>query len=338
MENGINIKDLINRFEKSSHKLSYSKFKRWQDCEFSWFVDNYIESDETEINQRYAITGTIIQRIFQEIINEKIYTKYSKVSQFNEWILQNVKGLYDCIAFPISSQHNKEINNQHYFTTPKGISELRRAQIKYPLFTITSDIAPNYVSELELIKDYTSIENLKYTVANIIIENTKTICSNLKLDLQKTVSEIYIKYQTEKGLILSGRVDFIERDYTSENYFVFDGKFNLNQYADIRQLIYYSYIIYKNHNTIPYKAGFCGWKDSEFNEVSVSLEDFKKLEEHLIEYENRIPTILTLLKDVKSDYITLKELNKIFKTNSTYLNCRFCSSKLFCSNAYSGKK
>ena len=166
-------------------------------------------------------------------------------------------------------------------------------------------------------------------------------CFNfLKIEIENTISETYLKYEMSSGSVLSGIVDFIEKDYTKENYFLFDGKMNLNSFVDEAQLYFYSYLIYKNYSSTPYKLGFLGWTKNEFREISTSniLEKFKEIETNIKDYENYCLFLEKSLNNIQEDYIELKDIIELIEKNSSFTNCKFCSIREICPSVYKSRK
>lgn len=331
----IDAKSLSEKFSSSCQKISYSKFKNFSICESSWFVGNFIESDQKVVNQRYAVSGTIIQRIFQSIINDRKYNQYKSSKDLKNWIKQNVYGLSEILLFPLENQYLEPYKNREFYKTEQGLALIEKIQKRYPLFDITTDISPNFIKFSEFCYDHKTVGAFAEKLSNIAIE----CCFNfLKIDITSTVSETYLKYETPSGTILSGIVDFIEKDYTKESYFIFDGKMNLNAYVSDLQLIFYSYLIYKNYGTLPYKTGFLGWKENILKEVQVAESDFMTLETEISTYEKRCIEIKNILNSIEDDYITLEKVLSILDQTPSYTTCKFCSIKESCPKSYKSKK
>lgn len=326
---------LKEKYATHYRKLSYSKFKNFKNCESSWLIGNFIDSNDKVIDQRYAVSGTIIQRIFQSIINEQKYNQFKLGKDLKLWIRHNVYALSEILIFPLEFQYEDLYKNRDFYSTATGKELIEQARKKYPYFDITTDIHPNFVNLENFKKDHNSLGAFAEKISKISIE----CCFNfLKIDLKSTTSEVYLKYEMPSGLTLSGIVDFIEKDYKNQPYFIFDGKANLNSYVDNNQLIFYSYLIYKNYGTYPYKTGFLGWTKNEFKEVSVDQSHFEELEKDLIKYEKRCLEIKEIIESINVDYIELTDLLKMIEQTPSYTNCNFCSIKEICPSAYKSKK
>lgn len=319
---------IIDSFNSTSHKLSYSKFKNMSTCELSWFFSNFVKSDSTQLDHRYAIPGVIIQRLFQEIVNKKIYLKYKSTSKFNLWIKENVFGLFEFIYFPLDSQYDSNINSLDYYKSSDGQHRLLAIKDKYKLFEIQDDLSPKFADIKSLLAKHSDIEAYLNSLIHIIVINTSLFVQHTSINLSKTVSEVYFKY-TLDDLVLSGQLDFISLDYTKDPYILVDGKLNINGYVDSKQLVFYSYLIYKLHNTIPDKAGFFSWKTSEFKEVAISTRSFIELETSLRNYLNRRLEIKDILESF-DESLELSSLSYLLQTSPSFTNCQFCPIKHSC--------
>lgn len=327
----MNINEIKQNFLEKKSRVSYSKYKQFNTCEASWFATNFLPSGEGLTNHRYAIAGTIIQRIFQELINKKIYLQYKTTKMLKAWIRDNICGMFYSIYFPIDSQYTSIYLSRNFFLTIEGASRLAKNREKFPLFSIEDDLSPNFIEKSELVKDHISIPVFLEKLYNITVES----CFNfLEVDLNDTVSEVYLRHKTPEGVILSGKIDFIEKDYTKNSFFLFDGKFNLNSFADPSQLFFYSYLIYKSYKTLPYKLGFLGWKENKFKEIEFKKEAFDEIEYKISIYQNRLNEIDGILNSIKCRYINIEELINLLNVKSSFLNCKFCCIKPVCESAY----
>ncbi len=321
----INVKTIVGNFLNGSNKLSYSKFKLFKNCELSWFGSTFGETSSKEINQNYALPGIIIQRVFEEIINKKIYQGTNE-RDFNEWIRHNVYGLIKSCVFKLEDQQTKTYD---FFKTKEGSEILLSIRNEYPLFKIDSGINPIFIEEEHFIKKYGFMDRYTETLIETIIKNTLVFNKTLNLNIKKTSSEIFLK-NNYSGITLSGKIDFIERDYTKEDYFIFDGKMNLNNFVNDDQIIFYSYLINKEYGTLPYKSGFFSWSTQKFKPVVVLKDSLHILENDLEVYIKRVDEIKTKLLQINADYTSMDTFTTILRNNPNYVNCKFCNIKNSC--------
>lgn len=324
----INVNNLKLKFNENYSRLSYSKLKQFTGCELSYFIDAFLESDTKSLNHRWAVSGIIIQRIFEELFNEKVYLKYQDSDDLNLWIKDNVIGLYYLIKFNITDQYNSEINNFDYFKSIQGLDRIEIIKSKYPLFSITTGINPIYIDDWELIKDFISINTFLNSLVDIAIQNVFNISNRLNTNPKNIKSEVYLKYQYN-DILLSGKLDFITNNYSTESFSLFDGKFYSSN-LDKTQLIFYCYLIKKLYNTDVKTAGFLFWKDKKFKEIKITKKDFNNLEQSINEFSIRINKIKEIINAINTEEITLDYLFDILNHVESFSNCRYCSIKDKC--------
>ena len=108
----------------------------------------------------------------------------------------------------------------------------------------------------------------------------------------------------------------------------------VNDHTDIGQLIFYAYLINKQYDTFPYKAGFFSWNTQKFKQIEISKNDLYSLEKNLEKYIERIEYIKKAILNITSDYISIDILNNLLNYSSSFSNCRFCLIKNVCKKAY----
>lgn len=315
----LDFKKVLKNFNNNCNKLSYSKFKLFKNCELSWFTSNFVDATIHEVDQTFALPGIIVQRIFEEIINKKLYKTLDSV-EFNAWIKDNVFSLINICTFPIEDQANPQ---------PLNLESIDSIKKEYPLFSITSGLYKIYVNKKLLLKNFESLNSYAYFLYDLISENTLTFNKTLGLNINQTISEYYLKYKFG-DIDVSGRVDFLEKDFTKENYFIFDGKMKLNSFVDNDQLTFYAFLINKMFGTIPYKAGFYSWTDKVFKPVNIDVDSFHNLELSLDSYSKRVEDLTKKLNVINSDVLTIDMLYELFSNSPSFTNCKFCVFKNSC--------
>lgn len=310
------------------NSISYSKLKQYKQCQASWAISNFgILTDQTR-DETKAITGIIIQKIFELIYNEKLFKKY-KWDDFQTWVHEYISAFLDINLFKVHEQLLPE--HKENSRTPHNIkiaaTRKRKALATYTLLQ-DIEIAPKYVDfeKLYSTKDFSNKEELIQYLYDIVIKNMTHLQKTLKFDKENIKSEIKIRVQMD-GYELVGIVDFIEGDYTKTDYRIFDGKIKDNSFVDLQQIVFYAYLIHKAYNTnAKDKAGYIIWDKAKFKEAPITPEGFKQVETDVNTYLQTIKQIQTQVKDT-----TEYDLDDIdLKYTGSFTNCMFCINKAKC--------
>ena len=84
-------------FGKGWKKLSYSKMAQYKRCQASWFFENYCVPLERQVyseDSAAAIPGTIIQRVWETVINDRVFNLLPSVDLLSKWMRQQSEALH----------------------------------------------------------------------------------------------------------------------------------------------------------------------------------------------------------------------------------------------------
>lgn len=114
-------------FSKGWHKVSYSKMSTFNKCQVSWFFENYAQPLEKQVyslEETAAIPGTVFQRVWEGIINERVYGRFQSGEALIDWCRQQTKALFHTLSFEVEDQFRIERLSQ------RAVGDLRAIGIR----------------------------------------------------------------------------------------------------------------------------------------------------------------------------------------------------------------
>jgi hypothetical protein len=329
-------------------KISWSKLRQFSECPMSWFCINYasmVDIEVTQINQTKAIPGTIIQKLFEAFINERIYSSREMISYEDilNWFNVNTKALYKLISIPIEDQFLLKYEDaRKYFKSEEGKEDILRIQREYSLDTKISVPQIAFVDFQQLAGEYGNEEGLLQYL-NSLYKPILDLFLEKNWDLDSVLSEVYIEVNID-GVILNGYIDFVYNKDTSpfsnieqlkDNFIVYDGKYKVNRYTHREQLWYYATLLSLEYGKIPEHVGFIDWTKARVIDHKFNSEYIIDLRYKVLNLKKEYYRVKGYLKKCRMKRINIGDLN--LDCNPTN-NCIFCPMILNCNSALERKK
>ena len=322
-------------------KISWSKLNQYFACPASWFCINYaeiIDVEQVQTNQTKAIPGTIVQKLFEVFINERVY-KRPEMNSYDDiinWFQKNSRALFKLIARPLEDQYLFEYKNPRYFFKRKAgekcIDEVRRVHKLDPCITppqiafidwsmLEEDFGSSGISGEEGFLNH--LDSLYGPIIDLIVEN--------EINLNFMYSEAYIEAKLNK-ITLNGFIDFIYNknqsggtlyslNQLSEGFLVLDGKIRLSRYVSKEQLHYYATLLYLKYKKRPSHIGFLDWSTPKFAMYEFNPNYITTLKSKIVKIQNSYLRIKEFLSGYKEDSIPLENLDLDYNPNPICMYC-----------------
>ncbi len=336
-------------FEKHL-SLSWSAFDNFQSCQGNWFINYFLKAPPEalitiEKESSRAIPGTIIQKLFEVFINNRVYKRpeMKSLKNLTEWCQRNIVGLFHLSYFDMRDQHLPDfVYTKDLFKKTVGKSKLKQIQKEFGMDTAFDDINVSYIHDPTFNSIYTSKEKLLNRICEMIPKILELFVK-MELNLDRTQSEMFLKIPVAGTFNLSGSIDFI---YNKEQpsgyfsslsdlrngYFLFDGKYNLSSTVKEGQLQFYSYLLFQKTRKIPSKLGFVEWSKGQFKEVPFAIEYARKIEQTLISLRDSGVKISEILKTKNSATSSFFQDNLVPR-NPGNPQCSYCLGAELCPDA-----
>jgi hypothetical protein len=339
------IKDTHTKFLKGYRTISWSKLLNHRKCSALWMANSFTvfkELTEKYLNHVRAIPGTIVQKMFEVFINERIYRR-GDMRSYNDiikWFDIQTRHLYDLIRFEYDDQF--KMDTRYFFKTNEGLKRIAEFRDK-GLDLALAGFQPAFVDYEQFNKVYRSegrfLNKITGLYKHILDEFLKK-----EINLDMMLSEEYVSAEIMEGVTINGQIDFIfntnlenKRIFRNiknlrNNYIVLDGKYHVNKYVKEDQLHFYVCLLGLKYQKQASKVGFIDWCDAKIklfdikpdflkqlrNEISILIENGLKIEKHL--------------KDLRSDSRRIANFYDIegieFKPSKD--NCIFCPINTSC--------
>lgn len=329
-------------------QLSWSSFDNFQTCRGMWFINYFLKSPSDlfvppiEKENTWTIPGTIIQKVIEVFINERVYKRpeMNSLASLLEWLQKNTNAVYHLGIFPKEYQFQPDfIKTRTFWNNKYGKQQLAYVKQTYGLDDCIKEVNLSFVDKNKFDCTYGS-EEAFLNKLNSLYPNILDLFIKENLDLDRVLSEISIKVPVGK-FILTGSIDFIynlrQKDDTcftsltqlQDGYFLFDGKYNISFSTKEEQLFFYAMLIYLKTRKIPGRLALLNWNKAAFKDSTFDMYYKTKME--------------SVLSDVLSVGLQVNEfLNKkenkqglFFQDNFISLNpgktnCLYCPANSFC--------
>lgn len=342
----------------SLHRVSWTKLQQHARCPGSWIAENHAVFTVREAHTQdhlHAIPGTILQRVWQAIINDRVYRREGLRDRhaLATWAGRQCAALFQCIARPLHEQHQhpREVLRRYYLTEP-GKNEFEQRAATHGLDpALWSHIQPSFVDHDRLFRLHGGERKFFATLARTFAPTLATL-ERRGLDLDGFLAEVPVRASLGPAE-LAGSIDFIWNRRRSpsglfddlgllENGFVvLDGKFRLGPTTVIEQLDLYAAALRLGHNRTPSHIGLLCYGTG-----SLSLGDFDRgnmegildrVHEYSISVDALTASIATLVRDQPRHHarhlVSFDAVPRLTLTPGR-LACRFCSISRHCPKAF----
>lgn len=342
----------LDTLTKRAETTSWSEYKSFSACRSGWFASNVAKSEvdpktkaATVTNDNESTSGWIIQRLYQALINEKVYARpdLTEAEQLNYWIAKSVEQIYDLIVFPLESQFDPMFTSTflgHFFSkNANGKLRLERAlrdrQID-PVFS--KGLAPRFVDPEFVEVTFGGASAFKNHIAKIAINALPAFVRHHPP--QETVSEIFFQAKLPSGVTVQGGVDFIRNptgtplDFRlktlAHGYSISDGKFKVHaKYTDPNQLNWYLAAIRLMTRKDPSnRHGLFDWTSGQYHPVEYNPGFLSTM----LKYGDDRTVVFNQLKEsISRNPSQSQDLYGLgLEFNPSKSNCKFCQLRGLC--------
>ena len=338
---------------KNYKKVSWSEYSSFKNCKKSWFCSYYAKLLGVPFTREHtlALSGIIIQKLFEIFINERVYYRYDNYQDLLDWFKSGMYGIYEIIVFPYKDQLDMA-NPRYYFRRNVGKNRIIEVRDKFSMDPLIKGFSPVFIDD--------KIFSSEFVTKDRFFDNLyKDICSvleswkDLEIDLNLMLSEVYIRTKFYGDVYIHGQIDFLYNKSALSNfedinqirdkYILIDGKWKLSDFTLKEQLFFYSSLVYRRYKKLPEMVSFYSWTQREFknyefpdnffetlkNEISQMIEVAVTLREECRELARK--KIKTIMFD---DFFN--SIVKNSKVNSK--NCFFCGVREFCDDCSYDRK
>lgn len=334
-------KDSIEEKAKKGLVISWSKLRQFGECPVSWFCINYANITNVQfvkINQTNAIMGTIIQKLFESFVNNRIYKREDMrtLEDIDQWFKMNSRAVFKLISRPLEDQLKKRYKNaREYFKRKAGKQDLANAIKTYGLDPCITPPQVTFIDWAMLDKDY-GAENMSgeegfLSSLNDVYSPILEMFVEHKLNLDVMFSELYIKTKIN-GIWLNGYIDFIynknqeagefsDLRQLSEGYILLDGKKKISKWVHKEQLFFYGTLLYLKYKRVPSCVGFIDWTKPRFSMYNFDPNYLNILKDKIQVIQDTYNRLRQFMLVYPNDLIPLRDFELEYKSSS---NCVFC--------------
>lgn len=339
------IKDTHTRFIKGYRTISWSKLLNYRKCPALWMANSFTsfrELTEKYLNHVRAIPGTIIQKMFEVFINERVYRRGGMRSYTDiiKWFDVQTRLLYDLITFEYNDQF--KMDTRYYFRTNEGVKRIAKFRDK-GLDLAFDEFQPAFIDEDQFNGVYMSEGRFLQRIT-AMYKPVLDMFLKKEISLDKVLSEEYVSVEIMKDVIINGQIDFVfntnledkrtfkKIDDIRNNYIVLDGKYHVNKYVKEDQLHFYVCLLGLKHKKIASKVGFIDWSDAKLKLFDVRVDFLEQLKGEisiLVENGLRVEKYLRRLISENKKINNFYDIEGIeFKPSKD--NCIFCPINTSC--------
>lgn len=333
---------------KKHLSLSWSSFDNFQTCQGLWFINYFLKTPIDIVTppivkeHSRSIPGTLIQKMIEVFINERIYRRpdMNSLNSIIEWLQRNCISLYHLGTFPVEYQFKPDfIKTKNFWKNKYGKDQKEYVKQTYGMDDCIKEINISFVDKNKFSSIYGS-EELFLSNILALFPKIMNLFVQEEFYLDRVLSEIYVKVPL-KDFYLSGSIDFVynpkQRDDTyfttltqlQNGYFLFDGKYNISSYTKKEQLFFYCYLLFLKTRKIPDRIALLNWKKSEFKNFEFDLQYKDKVESVLSSIQVEGKRIQSFLDNKQGDR-GLFFLDNFVSLNPGENNCQFCTAINFC--------
>ena len=350
----IDVKKSLESLRQSAARVSWSKIQQFERCPGNWFVENHaaIPDRSAQIDDSlHAIPGTLVQRLWEAIINERLYRRddLNDPTKLNAWAEKQLEALFNCIAWPLEVQKGKPKEHwRGYFSTDQGTIDLAGLADRHGL-----DPALRYHLQPKFLR-HSQLFALHGGKSAFLAKLTRTFIPTLaeleraNLDLDGILAEAFVSVE-DGATTLAGGIDFIWNSKRSsaglfddlsmleDGYVMLDGKIKIGPTVELGQLEFYAAVLLRLYGKRPSRLGFL-----DYMRATISAPAFEDaMISRILERGERLRHgTEQILRGVTSSHaasnetglLPISEVAELTFTPSK-LACRFCGISENCAAA-----
>jgi len=343
----MDLRETLTAFAKYKN-ISWSKYLQFSQCPGNWFSQNFARFVDVEAARREdsrGIPGTIIQRLFESFINDRIYRRsdMTTMQSLVDWFQINTRALFHLIAFDEQAQYTMQ-RQRYFFRRREGKQRVADMRNKYNLdVCLYKGIQPNFIDwdffNVETGGKETFIKKLNALYLPILQD-----WSEIGIELDKMLSEVWLQGKIYGDINVTGKIDFIYNKYQKgpvpfidarslENAFVLmDGKYNISKWVKKEQLFFYAAGLYFRYKKIPTHVSLYNWSKAESKTYKFDLKYVDTLKKNIATMVTKsvaLGNYLTELRNKSTERVNILEVPGLeFKAGQK--SCTFCPIKKNC--------
>jgi hypothetical protein len=331
--------------------VSYSKLNAYTHCQLGWFGGNFgtfLGSTDSSQEESAAVGGTIVQRIWTSLVNDRVYRELPSLDQRVYWMTKQHMALWYTIIFPYESQFEMtKKENRAFFKSARGIARLGQMTQDHgldvrlytgiqPKFVVNSDHTHRKHKTLEAYED-----SIREQYGKML-----TRFASLDVDFDKMISEVFFRTKFLSH-IANGSIDFIYNSNGTapftrlselkDGYVLLDGKLQIGPTVSTTQLDFYLAALFTQYRVMPGAVGFIDWSESDFLwHGGVSLDTVNQIQRSIGAMQSNAYILLQSLKDLDRRGVKTISFEDIphLTVHPSRLNCRFCPMGTTCRAAH----
>lgn len=327
-------------FLRQHKNLSWSRLQQFERCTASWFVENFavLAGPPSRVsNHRHAFPGTIIQRVWEAVVNAGVYRRPACNDPENlaEWCGQQARALFRLLVLPLEAQWQRPPENgwRHYFLTPAG--EARRWDaIEHhgldPAFR--GHLQPQFVDAADIAALYGSTDRCLAHISSRFAPTLAALSAS-QISLEQIEAERFVAV-AEGEWRYAGQIDFIVHTAAArplaDGYWLLDGKFRLGPTVNVDQLYFYALLLERAAGAGPGWLGFLDYGQGRlvgaYGDGLYRTARRIALQDRIAEYKVAVGSLAAEIhaSDAMSRYIGITDLTGLtFKPGR--VSCAFCS-------------
>lgn len=340
----------LDALEKRSGSVSWSEYTSFKGCQSSWFIQNYAATESADQervqNSLESIPGTIIQRVFEALVNDKVYERPNLISadSLQEWVRTQISNLIDLTLFNLKDQFDpvfQQTFTGHYFTKNRtGSASLRNAIDSGKLDPVFgTNIKPQFIDPDDLNTKYGSVEGLKKTLADVSINALSQFA--LFAPVHHTISEPWVTAKFHTGDKASGAIDFLTNGKAGprpnnrltnlqDGYYIMDGKYRVwKKYTNPDQLQWYLSLLRLSTRREPRDShGLFDWSKAEYHSVQFDSTFLSRAMSTLDARQQTIAKLKGCIRAKPSSSFSIYDSGLSFSASTD--NCKFCLFRTQC--------
>lgn len=260
-------------FKRRLGTYSWSEFKNWRHCPAKYLLSHHAVWPDDVVpslpDDGPALRGIVVQRIFEAIVNERMFDREDVV----RWIERQARSLIRTLVFhPLRA--NGMTAPRYWFRSAAGRAHLDHYVAREgldPCFSDASRVRPVFVDVLgeSFLDRHKSMDLLAMDVAELVAENLESFREH-RIPLELTASELRVEVPLSSYIKLTGIIDFLcnRTPHTTDTRFrptegcvILDGKMSLQGAGvdEADQLMWYGSAVRLMYDVTPSYLGLWDW-------------------------------------------------------------------------------
>jgi hypothetical protein len=324
--------------------LSWTKLQQFERCPANWLIENFAVVREREVQRldhRHAFPGTIIQRVWEAVINDGVFRRadLDDPKILARWCADQVRPLFRLIVMPVHAQWERPQSSwRNYFATSEGEERRHDAINRHGLDPVFErHLQPQFVDEADMVALYGSVE-LCLDHLGSRFGLTISALSEAGIEFDLIEAERYVAVP-DGAFRLAGQIDFLVRskkaNRLADGYRLIDGKFHIGSTVEIGQLYFYALLIERANGIVPGWLGFLDYGNGRLvgadGDGTYRLDRRDELTARLVRFEAAAKSLAEAMSMIGENrpFVEFREIPGIVFQPSP-LACSFCSIKNRC--------